>query len=344
MSAGRFVLFCVCGVACAVCGAGAADQLTRTSTLRHYVFFNRDRERIKESSFLSTKAFEGAQLKYTWRELEPEKDRYDFSSLRDDHAFLAAKGKRLFVQIQDSSFDDKIINVPKYLLSEPDFNGGADRQYLTEEGKEDQAAPAGWVARRYDPAVQKRWHKLLVELAKQFDGKIHGINFAETSVDFGETGRLYPKGFTPENYRAAIITNMLAGKAAFQKTIVMQYANFMPGEWLPESDHGFLKSVFAQAREHQVAIGAPDLLPYKPGQMKHAYPLIRDLSGAVPTGIAVQWGNYEHRNPRTGKQVTIPDLIAFAQRYLWVNYVFWCTQEPFYSQRVIPFLAKQQPN
>jgi len=46
----------------------------------HYVFFNRDRERISDAAFLETKAFEGAQLKYTWRELEREKDRYDFSA------------------------------------------------------------------------------------------------------------------------------------------------------------------------------------------------------------------------------------------------------------------------
>jgi hypothetical protein len=39
---------------------------------KHYVFFNRDRERISEATFLDTKAFEGAQLKYTWRELERE--------------------------------------------------------------------------------------------------------------------------------------------------------------------------------------------------------------------------------------------------------------------------------
>jgi len=50
----------------------------------HYVFFNRDRERISEPVFLGTKAFAGAQLKYTWRELEPEKDAYDFSAIAKD--------------------------------------------------------------------------------------------------------------------------------------------------------------------------------------------------------------------------------------------------------------------
>ena len=38
--------------------------------VHHFVFFNRDRERIADAAFLGSKAFAGAQLKYTWRELE----------------------------------------------------------------------------------------------------------------------------------------------------------------------------------------------------------------------------------------------------------------------------------
>lgn len=67
--------------------------------VHHYVYFNRDRERIADPSFLQAKAVEGAQLKYVWRELEPEQDRYDFSPIRKDLAFLASKGKKLFIQL-----------------------------------------------------------------------------------------------------------------------------------------------------------------------------------------------------------------------------------------------------
>ena len=63
----------------------------------HYVFFNRDRERIADAAFLGAKAFEGAQLKYTWRELEPEKDGYDFSAVQHDLMFLNSKGKKLWM-------------------------------------------------------------------------------------------------------------------------------------------------------------------------------------------------------------------------------------------------------
>ncbi|MBI3418333.1 MAG: hypothetical protein HY043_23845 [Verrucomicrobia bacterium] len=316
-------------------GAMAAD-------VHHYVFFARERERIGEPSFLATKAFEGAQLKYTWRELEPGKDEYDFSAVRQDLMRLHANGKKLFIQLQDSSFTPKFVPVPRYLLNDTRYHGGADKQFAIENDDEEHAMPAGWVARRWDTAVQARFHQLLLALGKEFDGRIEGINLPETAVDFGETGRLFPPGFTPEIYCDAIVTNMAVLKRAFPKSITMQYANFMPGEWLPDRDREFLRRIYRRAQELKVGVGGPDLLPYKPGQMNHAYPLIKECAGIVPTGIAVQDGNYEYKNPRTGRQITIAELIGFGSEYLKVDYVFWCTQEPFYSEKLIPLLQSRK--
>jgi hypothetical protein len=308
----------------------------------HYVFFNRDRERISDVAFLGARAFEGAQLKYTWRELERGKDGYDFSTIQRDLMFLSSKGKKLFIQLQDASFDPTIVNVPRYLVNDARYNGGADKQYSIKDDDEEHAVPEGWVARRWDPAVQDRFHKLLLALGRELDGKIEGINLAETAVSFGESGRLFPKGFTPATYRDAIVTNMLALKRAFPKSVTMQYANFMPGEWLPGKDQSYLRSVYQRAKEMKVGVGGPDLLPDKPGQMSHCYPLIRECAGDVSTGVAVQHGNYEYKNPKTAQRVTISDLVGFAAEYLKVDYIFWCTQEPFYSQQLIPYLRAQR--
>jgi len=310
----------------------------RAGGIQHYVFFNRERERIHDAAFLSTQAFAGAQIKYTWRELEPERDAYDFHAVREDWAFLQSKGKRLFIQLQDTTFDPSNICIPHYLLHDARFHGGADKQYTINGDDEEHATAQGWVARRWDKAVQERFHKLLLTLGKEFDGKIEGINLPETAVDFGMSGRLFPKGFTPAVYQDAVVTNMMALKRAFPRSVTMQYANFMPGEWLPGLDKHYLSSVYQKAREFKVGAGGPDLLPYRPGQMHHAYPLIRACHGIVPTGIAVQEGNYQARNPKTAKPMTIPELLGFATDYLKVDYVFWCTEEPFYSKRLIPFL------
>jgi hypothetical protein len=326
-----------CVLASLACCARAGGE-----SPHHYVFFSNERGRISDAAFLDTKAFEGAQLKYTWRELERAKDGYDFSDIEHDLAYLTTKGKRLFIQLQDVTFDPNFINVPRYLLDDARYHGGADKQYSIPDDNEARAVPAGWVARRWDAAVQERFHKLLMALGREFDGKIEGINLAETAVDLGSSGRLFPQGFTPATYRDAIITNMKVLKSAFPKSVTMQYANFMPGEWLPDDDRSYLRSVYQQAKEWKVGVGGPDLLPYKRGQMNHSYPLIRECAGKVPTGIAVQEGNYQYKNPKSEQPVTISELVGFATEYLKVDYIFWCTEEPFYSRDLIPFLQARR--
>jgi hypothetical protein len=336
MNAGRIVSAAVFVMLC--CAFVAAKPV------HHYVFFGQDREKIRTAStFLETKALEGAQVSYSWRQLEPQKDTYDFAAVREDLAFLNSKGKRLFIQVQDVTFSAARVGVPRYLLEEARYNGGADKQYNISDGDEEHAVAGGWAARRWDAAVQERFHKLLFALGREFDGRVEGVNLAETSVTFGQSGRLFPKGFTPEIYRDAIITNMKALKRAFPKSVAMQYANFMPGEWRPSEDKGYLRAVYEAAKESKVGVGGPDLLPHRRGELKSSYPLIRDAAGVVPTGIAVQDGNYEDVDPETGKRVTAAELLAFATEYLKVDYIFWCTQEPYYSREVIPLLKRLKP-
>lgn len=301
--------------------------------VHHYVFFGQDHEKLKDSrAFLETKTFEGAQVAYSWRQMEPAKDEYDFGMIREDLAFLKSKGKRLWVQIQDVTFSPQRINVPKYLLNDPKYNGGADKQYRIKGDSETGAEVEGWMARRCDPAVQARLHELFVALGKEFDGRIEGVNLAETSTGFGWTGKLFPKGFTFETYRDAIIANMKALKGAFPKSIAMQYANFMPG------GKSYLDAIYKAAREHKIAVGGPDLLPFRPFQRANSYPLIRESAENVPTGIAVQDGNYGDVNGETGKRADISELLKFATEYLKVDYIFWCTEEPYYSTELIPFM------
>ena len=117
--------------------------------------------------------------------MEPAQDVYDFRAIRKDLAFLTSKGKRLFLQVQDATFSPSLIYVPKYLLHDARFHGGADKQYTIEGEDEAHAQVQGWCARRWDKAVQARFSKLLFALGKEFDGKIEGINLPETAIDVG---------------------------------------------------------------------------------------------------------------------------------------------------------------
>ena len=157
-------------------------------------------------------------------------------------------------------------------------------------------------------------------------------------MSFGESGKLFPAGFSPETYRDAIITNMKALKAAFPRSVTLQYANFMPGEWLPDNDKSYLRTVYKEARNLSVGVGGPDLLPFRLGQRNHSYPLIKASAGSIPTAVAVQDGNYADEDRKTHKRASVVELLKFAAEELNVDYVFWCTEEPYYSKELIPFM------
>jgi hypothetical protein len=181
---------------------------------------------------------------------------------------------------------------------------------------------------------------LLDALGRELDGKIEGINFSETAAQFGDSGRMYPAGFSPDAYREGILANMTALKRAFPRSVAMIYGNFMPGEWLPVDDKGYLRSVYAHARDLGLAVGGPDLLPHRRGQMNHTYRMIRETAGVLRSGIAVQEGNYSYTNPKTGERITIAELFDFARDYLQVDYIFWFREEPYFSRDVVPFVLQ----
>ncbi|MCC7142328.1 MAG: hypothetical protein IT349_09535 [Candidatus Eisenbacteria bacterium] len=332
----KWVLVTLLMLAAVVAEAESAepDSVTRP---KNFIYFERERHRIRETSFLENGNIAGAQLKYTWRELEPERDRYEFQPLLDDLAFLERHGKRLFVQVQDVSFSEEVL-VPDYLRTDPAFSGGVARKYDYEGDDEAKAQFEGWVARRWDPAVQARFTKLLEELGKAVDGQIEGLNLPETSIGFGESGKLHPAGFTYGGYLQGVKATMTAARKAFSHSTVIQYANFMPGEWLPGTDRGYLRAVYAHAESIGMGVGGPDLLPHRKGQQNHSYPLIAARGSGIVAGVAVQDGNLEAGNPSTARRVTVGELYGFARDRLRLEYVFWGTQEPYYSKEILPYI------
>lgn len=301
--------------------------------LKHFIFFSRDRERIHEASFYSNPGIDGAQITYVWKRLEPKEGEYDFSEIEEDLNFLQQKGKKLFIQIQDASFYSDNVPLPKFMLTDSAYHGGVAQQCVDETGK---VVYGGWYAKRWDPAVAAHFHLLLQKLAEKFDGRTEGINLPESSIDICE--KKLPEGFTYEAYFNAVKDNMKVLKAAFKKSVPLQYANFMPGP----NGTAYLKKVFDYAKEIKIGIGGPDLLVYKPYQMENSYPLIRNISGAVPTGVAVQDGNYATINGKTKRKVTLPEILDFAEHYLKLDYIFWCTEEPYYAKKVLPMLRARK--
>ncbi len=311
-----------------------AFSTTASQELQHYVFYGLERDRITEPAFVKTPALVGAQLKYRWSELEPQRDEYDFSAIRHDLELLTRQGKRLFIQLQDISFVEAHPNVPPYLRTDPEFHGGVVPGYYHPDDNDSLALFSTWIPRRWDPAVRARLIALIRALAAEFDGKIEGINFAETSIDGGFVDR----GYTPARYYEALCDLMRATRAAFRTSHVLIYANFMPGESLPEEDKGYLKGIYRLADSLGFGVGGPDLLPNRRYQRKHSLPLIAARAKGTVAGLAVQDGNLADLDRRTGKRVTVEELAAYARNPLHLDYLFWGTEEPYWSEEVVPFL------
>lgn len=317
----------------APCGTRPAQAATPPS---NFVFFGRDHERVLDSTFLDHPHIVGAQLKYTWRELEPERDRYAFDPIREQLTFLQRHGKRLFIQIADVSFSERVL-VPEYLLSDSAFHGGAARKYEGATGVFD-----GWVGRRWDPAVRARFARLLEALAQEFDGLIEGVNLPETAIGF-ESPAFHPPGFTFEAYAAGVLATLADARQAFTRSCVIVYANFMPGESLPAVDRGYLRAIYALAERIGAGVGGPDLLPHRQGQQANSLPLIAGRSSGVVAGMAVQDGNLADRDPTTGRPVTVDALYRYAAHHLRLDYIFWGAEEPYYTQDVLPYLRALSP-
>ena len=313
------------------CGTPDYHRDTRP---HNYVFFGRDRERLADTAFLNNPNIRGAQVKYTWRELEPTLDGYDFSAIRADLAFLRQQGKRLFVQLQDVSFSEAMVT-PDYLNTDSIYHGGVAGKYEADAAGAFQFA--GWVARRWDPAVREHFARLLTTLAREFDGSIEGIILAETAIGFEDPAH-QPAGFSAAGYADGIRETLTAARGAFRQSCIIIYANFMPAGASTDDGRGFLRDVYTHAATIGVGVGGPDILPYRPFQRLNSLPLIERRASGVIAGMAVQDGNLADRDRTTGHRITVPELYAFAVTRLRLNCIFWGTEEPYYTAAVLPFL------
>ena len=235
------------------------------------------------------KNFRGIQKAYTWRELEPEKDRYDFSALRSDLAFLGKYDKRLVIQVQTKTFGPGQNDCPDYLAG-PDYGGGV---YKTRWGSFN---PVIW-----DERVNRRLNALYSRLGKELDREpyLEAVVIPESAVTFDVASRV-ELHYTAEKYTGSVEAGMQALRDAFPSTVVIQYVN-MP----PES----IQALAEYSKTHGVGFGGPDIYPYDPvltNPQRGVYRFYPLLSGIVPLGAAVQQNDYSQKAAFLGPEGETP--------------------------------------
>ena len=180
---------------------------------------------------------------------------------------------------------------------------------------------------------------MLDTLGREFDGRIEAIVIPETAIGMNFPAH-FPPGFSFESYTSGMKEITSAARRAFPRSCTIIYANFMPGEWLPADDKGYLRAVYAHADSIGAGVGGPDVLPHRRGQRNHSYPLIAARRAGIVGALAVQDGNLAEIDPTTGARVTVDALYRFAKDTLRLDVVFWGTEEPYYTRDVLPFLAR----
>ncbi|PTB41639.1 uncharacterized protein TrAFT101_009753 [Trichoderma asperellum] len=265
----------------------------------------------------------GVQAQYTWKSLEPTEGYYNFSKITRDYKNVLGKGKKLWVQVQDRTFDPSNDPVPGYLHT-PYYNNGSapscDGNCTSENFN-----VTGYVAQQWNARVRSRYQALLKELAHDFDGKITGLNLPETSITVDVTANNY----TDEGYFLGELENAGYAASVFKKSYAVQYVNFWPDGW-NNTNNRFTDS-FNYYAKHGVGVGGPDLIPNKPGQMKNSYVYIPEYHNKVPiTVIAVQQPDVlNETNAATGKPFTKEEFVDFAVNDLKIDIIFWTTIIPW---------------
>lgn len=323
---------------------------------KNYIYYpNRgdDGVEIKADKELLDPRFSGAQVVYRWRELEPSKGKYDFSAIKKDMAYLNSVDKKLWIQLQEKSFLPNVKNVPSYIVEDPIYKGGVLKQSMLTAPERDPNKPEtgdeyGWSAKMWEEPVRDRFQKLIIALGKEFDGKVEGINLSESSIEIGveqpDGTTVFPKDFSPDRYVDSIKSNMRVLSHSFEKSTPMVYLNFLPDEWLPDQDKGYMEGLFKEASKLEMGVGGPDLMPYRKSHMGQTYGFFKTYPDNLVKGMAVQDGNLRQINPRTKVKNTVPDILNFSRDYLGLDYIFWVKDEPYFSNEVmkqLPYADKK---
>ena len=271
--------------------------------------------------------FLGLQKKYAWKQLEPEKGKYDFSIIRADLAYLQKHGKRLVIQIQTKDFGQDKISAPEY-LKDASFNGGL---YRTSTGS---LNPVLWNAK-----VAERIEALYKALGKEFDKEpfIEAVVIPETAIssDIQRKDQEGVEHYTNEKYANALKQQMKVLKEAFPSTVVIQFTNF-PKE--------ILYDLTKFQKQNGIGMGGPDINLYSRGlndPKAGVYQYYDSLNGHVPLGAAVQSQDYTYSKSEKYDQVvekpSVEQIYKFGKNRLHLNYIFWLIK-PGYFDKVITMM------
>ncbi len=247
----------------------------------------------------------GMVLRVFWRQLEPQKDVYDFSRIDRYMALAAAHNKRFGLLLTTKNFIAGKA-APDYLKA-PWFDGGV---FEVAKFK----GTIGDNITLWDSNTYYRLARLVKALAARYDANPWFEVLIINETAFGR-----PVIPVTDVQKASFYDNLIRvdaiARQAFSHTVVIQYVNFPPP---------YTRQVVANLLDKGVGIGGPDVFLNDADHERLVYPPIVQASGKVPVGMQVESDCYYARS--LGGPWDPPparELYDFARNRLHSNYVFW---------------------
>jgi hypothetical protein len=274
----------------------------------------------------ATPALLGLQVRYSWRELEPVKGNYDFTSVDKLLAELAAQKKRLVILLQIKSFDaDPAYSpVPEYAKGAA-YSGG-----IFAFSNVNKTVIRGYGTKLWNQNIYDRMVALVEKLGQRYNSNpyFEGIGFSESAF-----GQPYPKNSILLADSVKFYDNVIGLnrqlRTSFPNTMTYQFTNY---------PRNVLEKFVSNFKELGIALGGPDIFltdkglqtTAPPKGIYHYYP---ELSGIVPLAPSIQHQNFRNtQHDGKGYQPTLPQLLSFARDTLKANYLFWTRDQDFYPQ------------
>lgn len=271
-------------------------------------------------------ALRGIQKRYSWAQLEPTKDRYDFSGIEKDLELLAARGKQLVVLLQLKTFSKDHESIPEYLKTEA-YDGGTFELDVRADGNFRKNARTGSGLKLWHPAVRERLIALACAMGRELNEQPHLEAVAITETAIGQP-RVALTREQVDGYFDSLVAVHRAWRVAFPNTVTLQFVNY------PRSHiEAFTKAITGFG----AGVGGPDTFLADRGLEAGAYKLYPALAGVVPLAPSVQPENYaarQHRGPRNPPSPE--EIYDFARTRLSANYIFWTrrlvgTDQPWFD-------------
>lgn len=328
---GAVLLFCISMILVPLGAVAATSDSTAVKWHPgHYYILKGSRKNNTEylsqvySELDATPALKGMMIRYFWMDLEDSEGVYDFSSIDKRLAELAARGKRLVIQVQTKSFNGRQV-VPNYLKT-AEYDGG--EFYTSDYGS---TVIRGRNIKLWNPQVRDRLIALFKAMGERYNShpNFEGISMIETAL--GNPKEPLSIAQVAEFYNNKIIVHQQM-RLFFPNTMTIQEVNY------PRS---ILASFVGSLKNIGTALSSPDTFIEEEGLLykitkfeldKGIYNYYADFSGMIPMVPTVMPKNYENtKGDGTGYVPTIAQILAFARDTLHANYIFW-TREEHYEQ------------